>query len=1140
MQRSIPVLLTLFSLLPLSTLPAQTVHKIAEPFEHNLWEVTEESKAAGSAKASTDVAGENAASSKQSMDANASFAGTGFEFFAIQPKSPLVIPGSAKKLSVWVKGKPEGPGWSMTLRDGWGRSMNAKHKKYEWDLSKGRDGSWKKLTFPIPPDCTQPITITGLSTHNSGSVDKKCDTQILVDQLEIETDISDVDPASGELRSWVPDPAPEIKNPPKKSPSALLLAVELSATELHNVFSGSKPEFLLCVKNWLPEPATGSLEWKITDYLGKVLKSGTQPLAVESTFELPIPLDPPAFGLYQLESTATWKDGTKTVSATPVAYIPVPHELSEPEKDASPYGLNVLSGRAQMLSTFRKAGIVWYRDYAFGFELMKRAKGPSKGYTGWPWFPKIVKEFEKNGLRVLACMKGGIKPPGTFATSGTDSMQPNLEWKRDMAGLITDFPYITHYEVDNEYDLPSKKNVLKEVEIDWQNYRNYHKQFSELTKMMQSLSPGKLVAVENGRGGLFPQRVRACMESGDFDGIQVINSHHYTGDEPPETNFNEKNMGADKLDSGGLFFDQLREVKQVALSDGKKREHWLTEFGWDTKAGHVVSPLLQAAYLQRGFMMLQAAGTEKGFWFFDIDTEPARGYFDGCGLMTAAQLPKLSFCAFSALTQLLPKPEFVGMISAGDGTWGYMFRNEGKLVASLWTLEKEHGPSVTFDSAKLYDFLANPIARNTVELTQVPVYAVGVTEDSRWYQQTAYVLDSSYLISAAAGDTVTSTLRVNNNRKTPITAKVQLELPPEWKAEGEPQTISVEPGKTVLVPVKFRVNPKEPLGEKTVKFSISEEKPVVSIPLRVQLQAPFRLLVRSLRGEPGESDVSFRIDNHSWQMTDGAIRFKLPASWSAPSPEIKVEGLKPGEKREMHAKVKWAEGWKDTESAAVEFVSADGRSVQQPLIPSRTTIHRAPAGLKADGNLKDWPAKNQVPAWQLGCTMGNPNTKVYLGWSERGLHIALDVKDSKGVAKNPKFFWEGEVLEVFLDAQNKKEKPDRKFESGDHHFWLAPQFDNNRVFLGQWKHSDEIAETLYDIPGMESSVVKQKDGYILEAVIPASVIQKFTPKPGTRVGLNLNLRVQGTGDDREVYWTFSKLEDMGIHPEQWGSALLTE
>ena len=146
--------------------------------------------------------------------------------------------------------------------------------------------------------------------------------------------------------------------------------------------------------------------------------------------------------------------------------------------------------------------------------------------------------------------------------------------------------------------------------------------------------------------------------------------------------------------------------------------------------------------------------------------------------------------------------------------------------------------------------------------------------------------------------------------------------------------------------------------------------------------------VRGLKGEPGNGDVTIRLSNRSAQPLDGTLRFKLPASWNTQTPEIKVEALKPMEVRDVQAKVQWTPNWKEGETARVEYKSADGRTAEQPLIPSRLTIYSAP-NLVMDGDLKDWPAKTKLPAWVLGSTWGAANAEVYLAWSNQGLHVAV-------------------------------------------------------------------------------------------------------------------------------------------------------
>ncbi|HEX8552810.1 MAG TPA: sugar-binding protein [Abditibacteriaceae bacterium] len=1120
-------LLCVFSGFGIGTAHAETVKKIAEPFESITWKVGDDSSANGILKTLPDVAPNIAALSKNALDIEAAYSGGGFEALKAVPSQPFVIPGNARTLSMWIR-TTGGYGWVMQFKDGWGRS-EANGRKLEWSLDTKGDGNWKELTFAVPADWVQPLRIDGVLSHNWGRQGEKACGHLQLDQLEIETDVSDVDATTGVLKTWRAPGTPADMKPTtgllQKVPETPLLQATLSSTQMHNVFSGVAPEFKLDVQNWRAQPAVGSLQWKVVDADGKAVKNGTSNINVSDTASLPLPLGASRFGVYRLDSTIAWADGTKSTLSEPFAVIPVARELSEAEKDASPYGLNVLSARQPMVSTFRKAGVIWYRDYGFDFEWMTRAKGADKSYSGWPYYPKIAKLYQDNGVRVLANLKTALKPP-----AGNNA--PDLNWTREMAGIMMAFPSIRTFELDNEYDLHAG-NAPAEDKIGWKNYGNYHKKFGTIAQL---LGDGQFTTVENGRAGIWPERLRKQVQSGDFGPIDVVNSHHYAGADAPEVNIINHNMGFSGDENVLSFFDQLRAAKAAGSADGKRREHWLTEFGWDTKAGPVVSPQHQAAYLARGFMMLAAAGTEKGFWFFDLDAAKSDTFFDGCGLFTFDQKPKLAYAAFAGMTQILPKPEYLGTINAGENTWGYLFRNEGKLVASLWTLDGKKGPRVDFAGAKLYDYLANPVTGSTVELGIEPVYAVGISPDSRWAKQAAYSLESPYLVTATSGDPITATIAVKNTRTSAIKGNATLQLPKGWTGDAA-QTISATPGETVRVPLNLRIDPNEPLGEKFVGVSIGEGEALQTIPLRVQIQRPIVLSVRALQGAPGESDVAIRISNRSSRLINGALQWKLPTGWNAASPEIKVDALKPMEVRDITARVRWTDAWKTGESAFLEYRSVDGREAKQPLIAPRFQVFRA-VNLTMDGDLKDWPARNKMPDWLLGSTEGLAEVGTYLAWSDKGLSVAVDVQNSKGSVPNPQLFWTGDVMELFVDTRDNKTAR-KTYEEGDHQFWFVPQFDTKRVYGGQWKRNEEIAATKFDLPGIQGAAVRKGEGYVMEFFVPASLLKNFNPAAGTKIGLNLNVSVQGQKVNREAFWPTPKSEGTG-NPASWGTVMLAE
>lgn len=661
------LLLCLLTLVGQSAVAQNLVQKIAEPFESVSWKASDDNTATGSAKLTSDVAPQLSGVSKNALDLAPSFSGQGFEYFQASPVRPLVIPGVTKRVTLWIRNDPKYP-WVMQFKDGWGRS-EVGGKKLEWTLTSGTaPAAWNKMSFDVPPDWIQPISIAGVFAQNWDSQKDKGTGRLGIDQLGVETDISGVDEATGVLKTWTAQPGQTVV---QKAPVTPLLTLSLTATEPHNVFSGVKPQFLITAQNWHSEAAKGTVQWAIFDPNGQRVKSDAEKITVADHLDLPLPLDTTKYGVYRLDTTVAWADGKPVVSSQPYAVIPVARELTDAEKDASPYGLNVLSARQPMVATFRKAGIVWFRDYGFSYDWMVRAKGADGKYAGWPYYPKIVRDYDTNGARVLANLQTAIRPPAPGVPPGPDS-----NWTKELAGILIAFPSIRAFELDNEYDLNAAHASAEEA-IGWKNYGLYHKKFGDVAGL---LDDGRLITVENGRAGIWPERERRMVQSGDFAPIEVINSHHYAGVEPPELNAINHNMGFAGDETVMSFFDQLRAVKKAGGSDGKPRQHWLTEFGWDTKAGPIVSPAEQAAYLARAYMLLSAAGTAKGFWYWDLDSAVANQFFDGCGLFTFDQMPKLSYAAYAGLTQILPKPEYVGTISAGADTWGSCSAK----TASLW------------------------------------------------------------------------------------------------------------------------------------------------------------------------------------------------------------------------------------------------------------------------------------------------------------------------------------------------------------------------------------------------------------------------------------------------------------------------
>jgi hypothetical protein len=234
----------------------------------------------------------------------------------------------------------------------------------------------------------------------------------------------------------------------------------------------------------------------------------------------------------------------------------------------------------------------------------------------------------------------------------------------------------------------------------------------------------------------------------------------------------------------------------------------------------------------------------------------------------------------------------------------------------------------------------------------------------------------------------------------------------------------------------------------------------------------------------------------------------------------------------------WSDDWKNGESAQAVFKSAKGTSLQVPIIPNRFPLKRA-TDLKIDGDLGDWLEAMNLPDWMLGSTSGNADARFWLAWAPEGLYGSVEVKNSKAQMKNPREFWEGDSLELFL-ATDPAQK-NNSIGKGDQQFWFAPLFGEKRIYAGQWKLKDEIPANIYDIPGLKSAVRKTADGYIMEFLLPAGAFQHYAPHAGEEFGVTVSLTVRGLDDsNREVFWPRRKDLSVRTLPLSWGRMKLTE
>ena len=1039
-----------------------------------------------------------------SMRLTIDYSGKGFEFFSIEPIRGG-IPGLCRKASVWAKAGGDSRTFYAKFKDGKGRE-EVGGKKLEMPL-KTRPGEWVRSDFTIPSGWEQPLTLVGIAGHNWGATTTQGHAELLFHDFEVETDIS-----------GVADPR-----------SLVSVGVTCAAAADNNiVVEGERAAWTVAVDSWLGTPLSGKLGWTVHDEHGVAVTGGVEQIAVAGTASAPIVCRPSRYGVYGLDIDIRLTDGVVFTQRSHMAYVPRPRDLSESEKDASPYGLCVHG--AVPGTPYRAAsrlGFAWVRDYAYTWGWMQRAKGENGQYAGWPWYPKMDQKARGAGLRVLPCLMGAISD----GIKG-GHLEPDRAFRDAFLHILLTFPQYTAWELDNEYDY---KNGRDEAARGWASYDAYHRTFARTVHFMDD----KMLAVENGTAGLHPDRVRASIRKGAFDQIDVVNGHFYCGTRPPELARENANTGQ----SGEvpmMISDVLKDLVSAARSDGRKRQTWITEFGWDTLAVHIVSEHEQAAYLQRGYLMGLLCGIDRMFWYWDRDSKaPPANFFDGCGLLDPREEPKPAAVAMAALVHRLKQPRVLGTCDYGRNTGGYVVRDGGRLVACAFLLDPSGPPaSATFPDGELSDMYGNPLAGRQQSLDVAPVWIDGLSEHDPIVLQAAYDISTPRYVRATAGDPFVVNLQVRNTRSTPLKASFTAAAPAGWALEAVTQAIEVPVGQEETIPVRVTIDPKAALGPQRLALVVEEGAVRKTLPVEVEVMPYAVVKAQPLAGAPGRASMTVSLHNNSLQARSFVLKPAVPKPWSVEPVSATLDAVGVGSNRTATFAVTWTTEWKPGERAEVEVLTADGARIGSGPISPGTIPLPAVAGIRFDGDVADWPAAARLPEWSLGSDHGAGDAEVYAGWSTAGLSLAVVVHNSKAEVYDPKSFWGGDCLELFVDTADSKAGRS-SYAPTDHQFWFCPMVKTGRVYAGRWKRGDEIPETQYDLKGVEGVSRKTSDGYVMEMLLPASQITGFAPRQGGTLGIGLSLTVHGTdGTLREVFWPVSKADGATEKPQTWGSVQL--
>ncbi|MBR1921213.1 MAG: hypothetical protein IJ829_04305, partial [Kiritimatiellae bacterium] len=818
-----------------------------------------------------------------------------------------------------------------------------------------------------------------------------------------------------------------------------------------------------------------------------------------------------------------------------------PRALTAEEKEASPYGINVHGGGYVGYEKFARLGFTWVRDYAYTWGWLLRARGDCK-YAGWPWYPKIVKAAEDVGLKTLPCLMGAFAAKAD-AKEGDPSLVPSTEWRRNMALIVSTFDTLSAFEMDNECD-----NLM------FRHFDAYKRYCSAFGAIMKAARPDAR-AVSPGLAGIYVEETRKLVESGAFKDIDVVNGHRYCGKDGPEYSKANLNTGMSEAKPAYLR-DVWRHWKKAATCDGKFRELWVTEWGWDTLAGQPVSEWEQAAYLQRKWVLAMGNGVEKMFWYwyYDDDTDTPNYFFAGCGIFDRYRNPKPSAASFAALRTFIPgKYEYLGTANLSPNHMVQIVKADGKIVALAYKIKKD-GPDLSIadeKAEKVTDMFGRALkptgSFGKRKLDIAPTWYVGLDAGSDWLKQCPIDLESDFYVRNVGGEAIKLEVAA------PDKYEYSVNPPKGWTAEKKPYG--------------FDVTGPAGLKRGNTSFTVTGRNGKVEKTMSVEVDVVPQAYAKS---KAAAFDGAFTMDvtNQSAEDQDFKVAAELPEGWAIEPMVAQTGALKPEETKTLEFKlVKSAPVDPAAKGAAnpkLSIVNAKGMQVDYaPVIPRTWTMRRGDfAKVKFDGDLSDWDDRYLVNSFMIGPNGDKDPTKVYLAYCDEGLLIALDVDDSRCFTADPGSFWRAaDCLEVMITTPDGvKFKADEPWSDFDHQLWFCPMIEHKNMYCGYWcngknqkvyKKSGEntrkgawwIGDASRNTPDDSlSALVKTPRGYRAEMFVPAQQLTGWEKmKPGATVGLSFTLVVQDLKESQhELYWPNPKRDNLMKKPWTWAQVKLAE
>ncbi|MCC5845643.1 MAG: discoidin domain-containing protein [Verrucomicrobia bacterium] len=209
------------------------------------------------------------------------------------------------------------------------------------------------------------------------------------------------------------------------------------------------------------------------------------------------------------------------------------------------------------------------------------------------------------------------------------------------------------------------------------------------------------------------------------DYADVLNAHHYTARQPPETARVNTNIqrGRDVVE-GPTFEERVLRLDHWRRRNMPGKEMWMTETGYDTGGHESVSYREQASRIPRLLMIALGSGFDQVHLYRSSGSTPRK--YEATGIFDDQWNPKPSAFSFATLIQELDGYDLgVRIPHPNENVWAYGWKTGDDVVIAAWVLGESTQLGFDLGSATVTDSFGHRATRKVTadfQISDFPVY----------------------------------------------------------------------------------------------------------------------------------------------------------------------------------------------------------------------------------------------------------------------------------------------------------------------------------------------------------------------------------------------------------------------------------